>query len=93
MGLGVSTATYTKGIGFAAAENALRFTAYNLRRAINMMGVEGLIEAMRACLSAASHQIYTVILKSFISAICKMSICTGCIRFREKNYLESIDEL
>lgn len=54
---------YTKGIGFAAAENALRFTAYNLRRAINMMGVEGLIEAMRACLSAASHQIYTFIFK------------------------------
>ncbi|MEE0675409.1 MAG: hypothetical protein UCN61_06065, partial [Ruminococcus sp.] len=65
------------GIGFAAAENALRFTAYNLRRAINMMGVEGLIEAMRACLSAASHQIYTFIFKVVHLSICKMSFCTG----------------
>ncbi|MBQ1389592.1 MAG: transposase, partial [Clostridia bacterium] len=28
---------YTKGIEFAQAENALRFTAYNLRRAINIV--------------------------------------------------------
>ena len=38
---------YTKGIDFAQAENALRFTAYNLRRAINMIGVNRLIELMK----------------------------------------------
>ena len=41
---------YTKGIDFAQAENALRFTAYNLRRAINMLGVNKLLELMKGCL-------------------------------------------
>ena len=41
---------YTKGIDFAQAENALRFTAYNLRRAINMIGVNELIELIKGCL-------------------------------------------
>lgn len=39
---------YTRGIHSADAENALLFTTYNLRRAINMIGVEKLIEAMCA---------------------------------------------
>ena len=38
---------YTKGIEFAQAENALRFTAYNLRRAINIVGVKRLIELVK----------------------------------------------
>ena len=52
---------YTKGIEFAETENALRFTAYNLRRAINIMGVERLIEAMENCLSSALKQTCTII--------------------------------
>ncbi len=39
---------YTKGIQSVDAENALIFTAYNLRRAINTFGAEKLIEAMAA---------------------------------------------
>lgn len=39
---------YTRGMQSADAENALVFTAYNMRRAINMIGVEKLIEAMCA---------------------------------------------
>ena len=35
---------YAKGIESAAAENALRFTAYNLRRAINIIGVKELVK-------------------------------------------------
>ena len=38
----------TRGIQSADAENALVFTAYNMRRAINMIGVDKLIEAMCA---------------------------------------------
>lgn len=38
----------TRGIQSADAENALAFSAYNMRRAINMLGVEKLIEAMCA---------------------------------------------
>lgn len=41
---------YTKGIDFAQAENALRFTAYNLRRAINIIGARELIELIKALL-------------------------------------------
>lgn len=39
---------YTRGIQSADAENALLFTAYNLRRAINILGIDKLIEKMDA---------------------------------------------
>lgn len=54
---------YVRGIQAVSAENALLFTAYNLRRAINILGIDKIIEAMHAinqthsdfCLVALNH--------------------------------------
>ena len=58
---------YTKGIDFADAENALRFTAYNLRRAINLIGVKRLVELAKAYLS--------VLFKSFSIELTVLYYC------------------
>lgn len=57
---------YTKGIDFAAAENALRFTAYNLRRAINMIGVEKLIEEMEAAMAVVPYRICNILMPPYL---------------------------
>ncbi|MBQ5562427.1 MAG: transposase, partial [Clostridia bacterium] len=78
---------YTKGIDFADAENALRFTAYNLRRAINIMGVKRLIELAEAYLSVLFKSFfvelnvlyYCLFKKRKLSAVCSTisrSFCT-----------------
>ena len=48
---------YTKGIEFAEAENALRFAAYNLRRAINMLGVERLLEEVCKVINSVNRHL------------------------------------
>ena len=61
----------TRGIQSADAENALVFSAYNMRRAINMIGVEKLIEAMCAYAAKISsvHSHISMIFLSFVTSL------------------------